>query len=90
MYSFVNAVIASTLTYPFIVTRTIMQDHRGSVQSESMSMTNVIRDVYYKKGIQGFYAGLKPDLLRLLPSNTIVFLVYEFMKKRLDFTSKSH
>lgn len=35
-----------------------------------------VQIVYRKKGIQGFYAGLKPDLLRLIPSNSIVFLVY--------------
>jgi hypothetical protein len=53
-----------------------MQDHRGSNSGDISSMINVCKDVYHKQGIQGFYAGLKPDLLRLLPSNTIVFLVY--------------
>lgn len=46
-------------------------------------MSSVFEDVYKKYGIKGFYAGLKPDLLRLLPSNTIVFLVYEFMKRKI-------
>jgi hypothetical protein len=46
-------------------------------------MTDVFKDVYQKHGMKGFYAGLKPDLLRLLPSNTIVFLVYEFMKRKI-------
>lgn len=43
----------------------------------------MLQDVYNKKGIKGFYAGLKPDLLRLLPSNSIVFIVYEFMKRHI-------
>jgi len=25
----------------------------------------------------GFYGGLKPDLIRLIPSNAIIFIVYE-------------
>ena len=33
--------------------------------------------------MKGFYAGLKPDLVRLLPSNTIVFIVYEYMKRKI-------
>lgn len=76
MYYNHDLVIASTITYPFVVARTIMQDHRGSGSGDISSMISVFKDVYHKLGIKGFYAGLKPDLLRLLPSNTIVFLVY--------------
>jgi hypothetical protein len=69
-------VIASVATYPFIVLRTIMQDYRTVKNERLISMTEVFKDIYKKQGIKGFYAGMKPDLLRLLPSNTIVFLVY--------------
>lgn len=68
--------IASVATYPFIVLRTIMQDYRTVKNERLISMTEVFKDIYKKQGIKGFYAGMKPDLLRLLPSNTIVFLVY--------------
>lgn len=71
-----NLVIASVATYPFIVLRTIMQDYRTVKNERLISMTEVFKDIYKKQGIKGFYAGMKPDLLRLLPSNTIVFLVY--------------
>lgn len=76
MYSIINLVIASCITYPLIVTRTIMQDHRSSSAKRSLTFMETVQIVYRKKGIQGFYAGLKPDLLRLIPSNSIVFLVY--------------
>jgi solute carrier family 25 folate transporter 32 len=69
-------VIASIATYPFIVLRTIMQDYRTAENERLISMIEVFQDIYKKQGIKGFYAGIKPDLLRLLPSNTIVFLVY--------------
>lgn len=75
--------IASTMTYPFIVARTIMQDHRTVGNQEMIRMTDVFRDVIKKQGFKGFYAGLGPDLLRLIPSNTIVFMVYEFMKRKI-------
>ena len=32
---------------------------------------------YRKDGIKAFYAGLKVDLVRVLPANTITFIVYE-------------
>lgn len=75
--------IASTITYPFIVARTIMQDHRTVGNQDLIKMSDVFRDVVNKHGMKGFYAGLGPDLLRLIPSNTIVFLVYEFMKRKI-------
>lgn len=81
--NWIHLVTASTITYPFIVARTIMQDHRNYHNTQSLGFTKVFRDVYNKRGIKGFYAGLKPDLLRLLPSNSIVFLVYEFMKAHI-------
>lgn len=49
-------------------------------------MNEVFKDVYNKHGLKGFYAGVKPDLLRLIPSNTIVFLVYEFMKRKIKIS----
>lgn len=69
-------VTASTMTYPLLVTRTLMQDHRSTPTKQSLTFKETFQSVYRKKGILGFYAGLKPDLLRLLPSNSIVFLVY--------------
>ena len=57
-----------------------MHDHRTS---ESMGLQKVIKYVWKEKGIKGFYGGLKPDLIRLLPSNAIVFIVYEYMKRIL-------
>jgi hypothetical protein len=49
-----------------------------------VSIKDVFKDVYQKRGIKGFYAGLRPDLLRILPSNTIVFVVYELIKRRIN------
>lgn len=81
---FFYSVIASTATYPIIVARTIMQDSRSTGDSQHVSIKDVFKDVYEKRGIKGFYAGLRPDLLRILPSNTIVFVVYELIKRRIN------
>ena len=68
------------MTYPLIVARTVMHDHRTS---EEMGFTKVVKFIWKERGLQGFYGGLKPDLIRLLPSNAIVFIVYEYMKRIL-------
>jgi hypothetical protein len=60
-----------------------MYDCRGSDLSK---MIHIFRDVKDNLGLRGLYSGLKPDLMRILPSNTIVFLVYEFMKKNMRIT----
>ena len=41
-----------------------------------MGFRKVVKYIWNEKGYIGFYGGLKPDLIRLLPSNAIVFVVY--------------
>jgi hypothetical protein len=73
-YYLLNSVIASTATYPFVVVRTVMFDSRGP--DNVLKFMDVGRHVMKDHGFLGFYAGLKPDLIRLIPSNAIVFIVY--------------
>lgn len=42
---------------------------------------DVVRHIKSDNGIHGFYSGLKPDLIRLIPSNAILFVCYEYTKK---------
>ena len=66
-------------TYPHVVIRTIMQDDR----KEGRSLAKLISNIYKLNGIRGFYLGLRPDLIRILPSNAIVFVVYEYLKRHI-------
>jgi solute carrier family 25 folate transporter 32 len=66
-------VIASTLTYPIVVMRTVMYDYRGTQKSHFL---DTVKHILNESGMKGFYAGLKPDLIRLIPSNAILFIVY--------------
>ena len=50
-----------------------------------MEFNKIFKHIYNERGIQGFYAGLKPDLIRLLPSNTIVFIVYEYLRRTIQW-----
>ena len=51
-----------------------MFDNRSSINA--LKFMDVTRHVMKDHGFLGFYAGLKPDLIRLIPSNAIVFIVY--------------
>jgi solute carrier family 25 phosphate transporter 23/24/25/41 len=45
-------------------------------------------DVFWKtlkdEGFRGFYKGLIPNLLKVVPAASITYMVYESMKKSLD------
>jgi solute carrier family 25 folate transporter 32 len=69
----INPVIACTVTYPHIVIRTLMHDNRSS---KHLRIRDIVREVYSKSGVKGFFLGLKPDLIRVIPSNAITFVVY--------------
>jgi solute carrier family 25 folate transporter 32 len=80
MYLKFYKVISSSLTYPLVVIRTVMFDFRGHQASH---FTNIIKHIWKEHGALGFYSGLKPDLIRLIPSNAILFIVYEQAKQFL-------
>jgi len=39
---------------------------------------------FQHEGFRGFYKGLLPNLLKVVPAASITYMVYESMKKNLD------
>eukprot|EP01130_Rhizamoeba_saxonica_P009821 TRINITY_DN4009_c0_g1_i2.p1 TRINITY_DN4009_c0_g1~~TRINITY_DN4009_c0_g1_i2.p1 ORF type:complete len:239 (-),score=43.66 TRINITY_DN4009_c0_g1_i2:759-1475(-) len=73
MFSGASAgVLSWTSIYPFDVVKTRIQKsaNPGSWIQEFINVKN-------RSGYLGFYKGLSPTLLRALPVNSVVFLVYE-------------
>lgn len=68
-------VVAGVVTYPYQVLRSRLQIH--GAQHVYPSLRGTIRDMIRLEGIHGFYKGLLPNLLRVLPNTCITFLVYE-------------
>lgn len=41
----------------------------------------MIQRTLIEEGYRGFYAGIKFDLIRVLPNNAIIFVIYEYLRK---------
>ena len=65
--------VAAVTTYPYQVVRARLQDqhsrYRGAI--------HCIRSTFRYEGLPGFYKGLVPYMLHVVPNICIVFLIYE-------------
>ncbi|KNA10258.1 hypothetical protein SOVF_144840 [Spinacia oleracea] len=75
----ISGAVGATCVYPLQVVRTRMQ----ASQSKA-GMSEVFWTTYQKERLRGFYKGLFPNLLKVIPSASITYLAYEAMKKRLE------
>ncbi|KAK2761390.1 hypothetical protein FQN54_001912 [Arachnomyces sp. PD_36] len=78
LLSGISKMFAGCATYPYQVIRARLQTYDAATNYNGV--TDVIRKIWYKEGWAGFYKGLGPNLLRVLPSTWVTFLVYENMK----------
>ncbi len=77
-----SKVIASVTTYPFQVIRTRLQ-MRPSAATERVydGVVATTKEVVKREGLGGFYKGLVPNLIRVVPSSAITLAVYEGLSK---------
>ena len=47
-------------------------------------MSDVFWRTFQNEGYSGFYKGIFPNLLKVVPAVSITYMVYEAMKKSLD------
>jgi solute carrier family 25 carnitine/acylcarnitine transporter 20/29 len=70
------------LVFPFDVMKTKFQTDNLS-QPQFKSMVNCMRTTYSSKGLAGFYQGFMPCMLRAIPVNGVVFMLYEVLYRYL-------
>lgn len=68
--------MTSWITYPHEVVRSRQQDIR-SFDKQSKGLIQVIKTTFNNEGLRAFYKGFSLNLLRMLPQNAIIFLLYE-------------
>ena len=71
-------IIAASATYPYQVVRARMQTYSAGL--EYNGLIDVVRQVAQKEGVRGFYKGMGPGLVRVLPGVWVTFLVAEKLK----------
>ena len=71
-------IFAGSATYPYQVVRARLQMY--DADRTYKSARDVVAQVWRKEGVAGFYKGLGPNLLRVMPSTWMTFLMYEKAK----------
>lgn len=61
-----------------------MQAQSANSEDSYRGMNDCFRRTLRREGISGFYKGLVPNLLKVVPAASITYLVYETMKKCLS------
>lgn len=79
-----SGALGATCVYPLQVVRTRMQAQRMNTESAYTGMSDVFKRTFKSEGLRGFYKGLFPNLLKVVPSASITYMVYEAMKKSLE------
>ncbi|KAG4305782.1 hypothetical protein PORY_000692 [Pneumocystis oryctolagi] len=82
----VSGAIAQTITYPADVLRRRFQvSCMSGINYKYVSIRDALKQILAQEGWKGFYQGLFPNLLKVVPSMGISWLSYEITK---DFLSK--
>jgi solute carrier family 25 folate transporter 32 len=74
-------VFAGCTTYPYQVLRTRLQAYDAAIVYRGV--WDATRKIWHNEGLRGFYKGLGPNLLRVLPNTWVTFLVYENTRRYL-------
>ncbi|KAI2791582.1 hypothetical protein POX_c04444 [Penicillium oxalicum] len=76
-----SKLFAGCVTYPYQVIRARLQVLEA--QMLYRGAMDAVHQVWSREGIAGFYRGLGPNLVRVLPSTWVTFVVYETIKAKL-------
>ncbi|KAF2128655.1 solute carrier family 25 protein [Dothidotthia symphoricarpi CBS 119687] len=73
-----SKLLAGAITYPYQPIRARMQQFNAAQQYNGL--WDVLRKTYRNEGLLAFYKGVIPNILRVIPTTVVTFLVYENTK----------
>ncbi|KAL3696462.1 hypothetical protein R1sor_010538 [Riccia sorocarpa] len=79
----VSGALGATCVYPLQLVRTRMQAQSPRSPVQYTGMLDVFKKTFKMEGLKGFYKGLFPNLLKVVPAASITYVVYEEMKKQM-------
>ncbi|KPM41321.1 hypothetical protein AK830_g5218 [Neonectria ditissima] len=71
--------VAGAVTYPYQVLRSRLQNYEAD-ERFGRGFRGVVTRVWREDGLRGFYRGLVPGVVRVMPATWVTFLVYENVK----------
>ncbi|KAK0668939.1 putative mitochondrial folate transporter/carrier [Cercophora samala] len=74
--STIAKLIAGGATYPLQVLRSRLQGYEAE-ERFGRGIKGVVRQLWREEGLRGFYRGVVPGVVRVLPATWVTFLVYE-------------
>lgn len=77
--STVSKFVAGAVTYPLQVLRSRLQNYDAE-ERFGRGIRGVVRQLWREEGVRGFYRGIVPGVVRVLPATWVTFLVYENVK----------
>ncbi|KAJ3098687.1 hypothetical protein HDU97_003804 [Phlyctochytrium planicorne] len=72
-----SKIFATVCTYPYQVVRARLQNERARKNVVYQGATGTIKRIYSLEGFSGFYKGLGPNIIRVMPGTMVTFGVYE-------------
>lgn len=74
--------VAGAVTYPLQVLRSRLQNYNAD-ERFGRGIKGVVAQLWREEGVLGFYRGIIPGVVRVMPATWVTFLVYENVKYQL-------
>ncbi|GAQ81348.1 mitochondrial substrate carrier protein [Klebsormidium nitens] len=84
-----SKLFATVVTYPTQVIRSRLQQRPGQMGHKYRNGWHALRELLKNEGARGLYKGFVPNVLRVMPSSAITFVLYESLMRVLKQREKS-